>query len=75
MDWKVTASLIALGVLMVGLLVLSLVIGVGKYVKQFADPAAKPKPRGFEVKPKTLMTEENRSHTEREADSSAETSK
>ena len=51
MSWKVTASLIALGVLMVGLLVLSLIIGVGKYVKQFADPAAKPRPRGFEVKP------------------------
>lgn len=51
MDWKVTASLIALGVLMVGLLVLSLIIGVGKYVKQFADPAAKPKLRGFEIKP------------------------
>ena len=56
MDWKVTASLIALGVLMVGLLVLSLIIGVGKYVKQFADPAAKPKPRGFEVKP--VMSDE-----------------
>lgn len=36
---------------MVGLLVLSLVIGVGKYVKQFADPQAAPKRRGFEVKP------------------------
>ncbi len=51
MDWKITASLLLLGLLMVGLLVLSLAMGVGKYVRQFADPAAKPKPRGFEVKP------------------------
>jgi hypothetical protein len=51
MNWTLTASLLLLGLLMVGLLVLSLVIGVGKYVKRFADPAAKPKPRGFEVKP------------------------
>lgn len=51
MDWKLTASLVLLALLLVALLVLSLVIGVGKYVKQFADPAAKPKPRGFEVKP------------------------
>ena len=51
MDWKVSASLLLLALLLVGLLVLSLVIGVGKYVKQFADPAAKPQPRGFEVKP------------------------